>query len=136
MAIGKVNISSLDRLQGWLWDVQCMGFGARRQLKGVFYYLRYRHQGRQVMHSIGRHGAPWTPDTARNEARRLLGIVATGIDPCAQTLAGEGFGTAVERYLERKRSAFKPTWFREIERYLRDSSAALHSLRLSELDRR
>ena len=136
MATGKVNISSLDKLQGWLWDVQCMGFGARRQLKGVFYYLRYRHNGRQVMHSIGRHGAPWTPDTARNEARRLLGIVATGIDPCAQTLAGEGFATAIERYLERKRTSLKPRSFYDIQRYLRDRAAPLHSLRLEEIDRR
>jgi integrase len=136
MATGKVNISALDKLQGWLWDVQCMGFGARRQLKGVFYYLRYRHNGRQVMHSIGRHGAPWTPDTARNEARRLLGIVATGINPCAQTFAGEGFATAIDRYLERKRSSLKPRSFYDIQRYLRDRAAPLHSLRLDEIDRR
>ena len=136
MATGRITLAALNGLEGWLWCTQCVGFGARRQRKGVFFYVRYQHQRRQVMHSIGRLGAPWTPETARNEARRLLGIVATGVDPCAQTLAGEGFGAAVERYLERKRSAFKPTWFREIERYLRDSSAALHSLRLSEIDRR
>src|SRR5262244_2276042 len=81
MATGRVTASTVEKLQGWLWDMQCTGFGARRQTKGVFYYLRYRHQGRQVMHSIGRHGAPWTPDTARNEARRLLGFVAGGGDP-------------------------------------------------------
>src|SRR5215467_9788575 len=85
------------------------GFHARRQ-KGdaITYMLKYHVHGRARWHTIGRHGAPWTPDTARNEARRLLGIVATGIDPCAQTLAGEGFATAIERYLERKRTSLKP----------------------------
>ena len=136
LATGKINLSSIDKLQGWLWCTQCVGFGARRQHKGVFFYVRYRHQGRQVMHSIGRHGAPWTPDTARNEARRLLGVLATGIDPCAQAFVGEGFATAIDRYLERKRTALKPRSFYDIERYLRDRAAPLHLLRLDEIDRR
>jgi integrase len=136
MAIGKVTVSSINTLQGWLWDAACVGFGARRQTKGVFYYLRYRHAGRQIMHSIGRHGSPWTPDTARNEARRLLGIVATGFDPCAQLRAGESFANAIERYLERKRSSLKPRSFEDTERYLRGHAAQLHKLGLDEIDRR
>ena len=85
---------------------------------------------------IGRHGAPWTPDTARNEARRLLGIVANGFDPYAQVLSGEGFPAAIDRYLERKRGSLKPNSFRETEPYLRDNSLPLHSLRLAQIDRR
>jgi hypothetical protein len=59
------------------------GFGARRQKGGaVAYVLKYRNAaGRQCWYTIGRHGAPWTPDTARDEARRLLGEVADGTDP-------------------------------------------------------
>ena len=38
-------------------------------------------EGRQRWQTIGRHGAPWVPDTARDEARRLLGDVARGQDP-------------------------------------------------------
>jgi integrase len=136
MATGKITVASLNGLEGWLWCTSCTGFGARRQRKGVFYYLRYRHDGRQVMHSIGRHGAPWTPDTARNEARRLLGIVVTGVDPCAQALAGESFVTAINRYLERKKGALKPRSFEDTERYLRKSAAPLHSLSLEEIDRK
>ena len=46
------------------------------------YVLLYRTaDGRQRWHTIGRHGAPWTPDTARDEARKLLGDVARGSDP-------------------------------------------------------
>ena len=34
---------------------------------------RYRtKEGRQRWFTIGRHGAPWTPESARLEARRLL----------------------------------------------------------------
>jgi integrase len=68
-----------------VWDRAVPGFGARRQ-KGaaVSYVLMYRtREGRQRRFTIGRHGTPWTPDTAREEARRLLGEVVRGVDPAA-----------------------------------------------------
>jgi hypothetical protein len=40
MAVGKVTISSITKLQGWLWDTHVTGFGARRQTNGTFYYVR------------------------------------------------------------------------------------------------
>jgi integrase len=135
LAVGKVTISSIAKLQGWLWDAHVSGFGARRQTNGLFYYVRYRHNGTQVVRSIGRHG-PWTPDTARAKARQLLGVVAGGTDPFAQSLSGEGFATAVDRYLERKRRSLRFGSFRDTERYLRQQASPLHSLRLSQIDRR
>ena len=61
------------------------GFGARRQ-KGdaVAYFVTYRNNGRLRRFTIGRHGAPWTPETARKEALRILGLVAAGGDPAAE----------------------------------------------------
>jgi integrase len=51
----------------------------------VSYVLMYRtREGRQRRYTIGRHGAPWTPDTAREEALRVLGEVVTGADPAAE----------------------------------------------------
>jgi integrase len=132
MAQGKITISSIKKLQGWLWDVGVMGFGARRQTNLVHYYVRYRHNGSQIVRSIGRHGA-LTPDTARAKAKQLLGTVAGGIDPFAQTLSAEGFPAAIDRYLERKRSLKS---FTQTERYLRNHSAPLHSLKLAQIDRR
>ncbi|HYP10822.1 MAG TPA: Arm DNA-binding domain-containing protein, partial [Xanthobacteraceae bacterium] len=85
MAVGKVTISSIAKLQGYLWDTFVTGFGARKQTNGTFYYIRYRHNGAQTVRSIGRHG-PLTPDTARAKAKQLLGVVAGGIDPFAQAL--------------------------------------------------
>jgi integrase len=135
MAVGKVTISSLAKLQGYLWDTTVTGFGARRQTNGVFYYVRYRHNGTQIVKSIGRHGA-LTPDTARAKARQLLGLVAGGDDPFARALASEGFAVSVGHYLERKRPSLKPNSFKEAERYLRNHSAPLHRLRLDQIDRR
>jgi integrase len=117
-----------------MWDTHVTGFGARRQTNGTFFYVRYRHNGTQVVRSIGRHG-PWTPDTARSKARQLLGVVAGGTDPFAQALSGEGFATAVDRYLDRKRSSLKASSFSEAERYLRQRALPLHSLRLAQINR-
>ena len=68
-----------------LWDVTVPGFCARRQRsEAVTYALKYRTAGgRQRWQTIGRHGAPWTPEEARKEAKRVLGIVAEGGDPAA-----------------------------------------------------
>ena len=55
---------------------------------GIFYVLKYRANGRQRWFTIGRHGAPWSPDGARTEAVRLLSEVAAGRDPAATRDAG------------------------------------------------
>jgi integrase len=72
-----------------VWDSAVIGFGARRQRsEAVSYFVFYRTaEGRQRWQTIGRHGAPWVPDTARNEARRLLGDVARGEDPAGRKRA-------------------------------------------------
>ena len=81
-----------------VWDAGVAGFGARRQQSSaVSYVLIYRtEEGRQRWHTIGRHGAPWTPGTAREEATRLLGKVADGIDPSAVKQAKRKAATVAE----------------------------------------
>lgn len=61
------------------------GFGIRRQRgDAVAYILVYRTaEGRSRRFTIGRHGAPWTPDTARTKARAILAEAAGGADPSA-----------------------------------------------------
>lgn len=81
------------------------GFHVRRQKsEAVTYALFYRTaDGRQRWHTIGRHGAPWTPETAREVARRLLGDVTKGGDPQAAKQAKRSAATVAElcdRYLE------------------------------------
>jgi integrase len=75
-----------------IWDQgtgAASGFAARRQKgEAVNYFIKYRtRDGRQRWHTIGRHGSPWTPETARAEARRLLGLVASGGDPAGAKAA-------------------------------------------------
>jgi integrase len=69
-----------------IWDATVTGFAVRRQKSEAVTYLIYFRtvEGRQRWHTIGRHGAPWTPETARREARRILGEVVTGADPAAE----------------------------------------------------
>src|SRR5215467_13618936 len=119
MAQGKITISAINKLNGWLWDIAVIGFGARRQTNLVHYYVRYRVNGTQVVRSIGRHGA-LTPDTARAKAKQILGTVAGGVDPFAQS-NGESFGAVIDRYLVKKRGSLKPTSFACTELYLRKS---------------
>jgi integrase len=134
MAVGKITLSSINKLQGYLWDSAVQGFGARRQTNGVFFYVRYRVNGSQIVRSLGRLGA-LTPEAARAKARQLLGQVSGGVDPFAQANS-ETFGATVERYLERKRRELKPTSFAGVELYLRNHSSPLHRLRLDQIDRR
>ena len=137
--IGKVTKTAVERLgQGQLlWDQVVIGFGARRQRRDVFYLLRYRLNGRQRFITIGRHGSPWTPDTARTEAKRLLGLVASRSDPANERVRpAETFGAEIIRYLERKRASMKPRPFVQLERHLQAHGKPLHRLRLAEIDRR
>jgi integrase len=83
---------------GIIWDPSLRGFGARRQRsEAVSYVLFYRtKEGRQRWFTIGRHGAPWTPESARDEAQRLLGGVANKADPAAEKRAARNAQTVSE----------------------------------------
>jgi integrase len=95
--IGLRQVRSL-RPGETIWDQSLVGFGARRQNSdAVAYVLFYRtKEGRQRWFTIGRHGAPWTPETAREEARRLLGDVARQRDPAAEKRAARNAQTVAE----------------------------------------
>ncbi len=82
--IGLREVRAL-RQGGIIWDGAVPGFGARRQKsEAVAYVLKYRTaEGRQRWYTIGRHGAPWTPELAREEAKRVLGDVVKGADPAS-----------------------------------------------------
>jgi integrase len=106
-----------------IWDAAVAGFGARRQQgPGVTFFVKYRTaEGRQRWHKIGRHGAPWTPETAREEAKKVLGDVVKGIDPAHEKRAARNPKTVAElcdlyladaeagRLLTRRKMAKKPS---------------------------
>src|SRR6266851_3075848 len=78
---GKITKRSVDALkaaadgaEAVLWDSELKGFGVRVQRGGAkSYVLHYRAgsgQGAPLRKlTIGRHGSPWTPETARKEAK-------------------------------------------------------------------
>lgn len=80
-----VDSVTTEKSDLWVADTELQGFSLRvRQSGSKYYVLRYRFQGERRKMVIGRHGSPWTPDSARREALRLLGLVVSGIDPFDQ----------------------------------------------------
>ena len=106
-----------------IWDGAVAGFGARCQRSALpSYFLFYRTwEGRQRWLTIGRHGSPWTPETARAEAQRILGEVKKGEDPAAAKQARRRAANVSElcdlyladaeagRLLTRRKRAKKPS---------------------------
>ncbi|WP_281930203.1 tyrosine-type recombinase/integrase [Roseibium album] len=93
----------------FIWDNDLQGFGLRVFTSGRrSYVVQYRAKGRTRRFTIGPHGI-WTPETARREARILLGRVAQGDNP------------AEERELDHKSITVKEL----CERYLEDAKAGL-----------
>jgi integrase len=85
-----------------VWDTKVTGFGVRCQTKAKSYVLKYRINGRQRWYVIGRHGAPWTPKTARDRAKALQGEIAAGNDPAAkkeEVRATPTFGEVAMRFM-------------------------------------
>lgn len=65
-----INKTVVERLQpgDTVFDTSLIGFGVRRQKLSASYFLKTSIRGKQKFITIGRHGLPWTPDTARRQA--------------------------------------------------------------------
>ena len=84
-AISKPVVSTPSRSLSLPPDPLMIGAKCWRGQRGdAVYAIKYRVFGRQRFATIGRHGSPWTPDKARREAKRPLGLVAAGKDPQAE----------------------------------------------------
>ena len=93
----------------FIWDDELPGFGLRIFQSGKrSYVVQYRAAGRTRRYAIGLHGA-WTPETARREARVLLGRIARGENP------------SEERQLDSKAITVKEL----CEHYLKDAENGL-----------
>jgi len=99
----------------FLSDAEVKGFGLKVTPAGSkVYMLQYRMGGRYTStrrYTIGKHGSPWTPDEARDEAKRLLRDVAAGRDPGAMkrealtAKPAESFRTVALDFIERHHKA-------------------------------
>ena len=84
----KITKQVVDDLKPgtFVWD---RGFGVKATETGTkVYVVSYRIGRRKRRYTIGRHGAPWTPDSARREAHRLLTQAGSGVDPMEIKAAG------------------------------------------------
>ena len=81
MSLNNRNIEKI-KVGEIIWDERVSGFGARKQtLNGsISLFVKTRIKGRQKLITIGKYGI-WTINNARNEAKRLLGLVSIGNDP-------------------------------------------------------
>ena len=128
-----------------IWDAghkeAVRGFGVRRQRGTPVYVVKYRALGRQRFFTIGPHGSPWTPEKARKEAKRLLGLVAGGKDPAdertlATLQATETLRKIADQYLKQAKQKLRPRTYYEIERYLLSTWNTLHSTPVAHIRRR
>jgi Arm DNA-binding domain len=100
---GKITKRAVDGLasagdaEAVLWDTDVKGFGLRARSGGSkSYILHYRvGSGRGAplrKLTIGKHGSPWTPETARTEAKRLLATQHPDLWRADRSLSGGGCG--------------------------------------------
>lgn len=89
MSIGRISNRSVaafapNERPSFLWDNELSGFALKCMPSGhKAYIVQYRRGGRRGTTqriTLGKHGV-LTPEEARREARRILGVVAAGGDP-------------------------------------------------------
>ena len=108
----------------FIWDTDLPMFGLKVTPKGrKVYILQYRVNKRLRRYTIGKHGA-CTPDQARLEAMKLLGQIASGVDPSV-TKSSSKHGLTIKDLSDRYISEHavpnkKPKSIKEDTRLLRD----------------
>ena len=122
MATRRITKRIVDSLKPGevVWDSEVSGFGVRCQRRDRVYGLKTRVSGRQRWFTIGKHGAPWTPDTARRHAVGLLGEIARGGDPSnnrskvKDLTIGDLAKLFLAEHVESKRKASTASLYRDI----------------------
>src|ERR1019366_7138086 len=147
MPNGRISKRSVDALvcsaekdRVFLWDDALSGFGiaAFRSGKKV-YYAQFRKAGRSRRIALGAHGR-LTADQARSEAKKLLGMIETGVDPIEERRAARArrtFNEVAAQFMEQHvRKKRKGRTGQEYERLIRlHLSPAFGSRRLSDIKR-
>ena len=125
--ITKRTVEAIEPLlrDRFLWDTEIPGFGCKVTAKGArIYVLQYSQRDRDHRVTIGRHGVEFTAEQARNEARRLRGVIASGENPALLRSREPPISTVTElgaRYLEEyARPHKKPSAFAQDTRNLKN----------------
>jgi integrase len=128
MTTGSITKRAVDaakaaRTDLFLWDRTLRGFGVKVTPSGrKVYIVQYRiggRHGRTRRYTIGEHGSPWTPHTARQEAKRILGEAKAGRDPAgerARAKAQLSLATVLDQFLAEHGAKLKPRTRAEYER--------------------
>jgi uncharacterized protein with GYD domain len=106
---GRISKRTVDALtcpagrdREFLWDNAIAGFGVAAFPSGKkVYVVQYRQDGRSRRSNIGEHGR-LTPEQARSEAKKLLGVAESGSDPIADRKAAREvrtFGSVADDFL-------------------------------------
>lgn len=110
-----------------VFDTEVAAFGVRRQVGPASYFVKTRVAGRQKWVTIGKHGSPWLPETARREARKILTEAADGVDRTLSKVAAATPATSFTQVADDFKTLYgpklKPRTLEEytglIERYLK-----------------
>ena len=150
MPTGKITKEAVDGLtlppigkREHLWDDTLKGFGVMVTSSGArSYIVQYRTGGRGTptrRYTIGKHGSPWTPKTARDRAAAVLEQVRRRIDPLdaeradrAETKAERerveankivldrlGFSKFAERFIDKYAKVEQPKSWKETQGVIR-----------------
>ena len=91
LRITKTIVDEAKKRTGdyFIWDSELKGFGLKIAKGGrKSYVCQYRTAGGRTGDTrrltIGAHGSPWTVETARTEAKRILGRAANNEDPAQE----------------------------------------------------
>ena len=83
ISYARITKTAIERLgpNEVIRDTDAKGFGARSRAKIITYFVEKKVRGKRQWVTIGRHGSPWTAETARRKASNLLIEMAGGGDP-------------------------------------------------------
>ena len=98
--VDAVSAEPLPTGERFVWDAGVKGLGLRLRAGAGHlsrrWIFRYQFGGRRRFISIGEYGQPWTIDTAREEAQRLQGQVASRVNPADKREAERASATLEE----------------------------------------
>lgn len=138
---GRITKTAVERLEPnqLLRDTELKGFAVRSRAKARSYFVQKKVNGRVQWITIGRHGAPWTAETARKRAAKLLLELVNGESPNERKRKerNEASFDEVQRvFLEQCGPKLKPRSRTEYERLLKTViTPHFRTKRLSEISR-
>ena len=77
-------------------DNEVKGYFVRCQEATKVYFVRKFSRSQRHFVTIGEHGQPWTPTTARAEAELIIAALQKGLDPAAERAKARGMPTVAD----------------------------------------